>query len=74
MAKIRNYNKTHRPEDKVKSPRNLARVRDMDYRDLYFDSYPKSYQGTMRGTKPNRRMNGRPMGICTSCSNTRRRR
>ena len=42
MAKIRNYNRTHRREDEFKTPRNLSRVRDMDYRDLYFDSYPKS--------------------------------
>ena len=74
MAKIRNYNRTHRREDEFKTPRNLSRVRDMDYRDLYFDSYPKSYQTTLRGSRPNRRMNGRPMGVCGSCSSRRRRR
>ena len=73
MAKIRNYNRTNRKEDQFRSSRNMARVRDMDYRDLYFDSYPKSYQETLRGTRPNRRMNGRPMGVCGSCSSRRRR-
>ena len=73
MAKIRNYNRTHRREDQFKSPRNLARVRDMDYGDLYYDAYPETYKGTLRGTRPNRRINGRPMGVCGSCSGRRRR-
>jgi len=67
MSRIRN-NKNYRQEDNFKSPRRLARVRDMDFDDLYYDAYPESYKDTLRGKKPNRRMNGRPMGVCGSCS------
>ena len=51
MARIRS-NRNDRQEDNFKSSRRLARVRDMDAQDLYFDGYPESYKGTLRGMKP----------------------
>ena len=37
--------------------------------ELYYNNiYQPSYRNSGRATKPNRRMNGRSMGVCNSCS------
>ena len=57
-----------------RSMRKEAKKRGMDYRDLYvYNTYETPYYSTVQGKKPNRRMNGRPQGVCGSCQSRRRR-
>ena len=38
-----------------------------------YNTYETPYYSTVQGKKPNRRMNGRPQGVCGSCQSRRRR-
>ena len=56
------------------SMRRRARIREMDTSDLYrYDPYEVPYSSTVQGKRINRRMNGRPKGVCSSCRSRRRR-
>ena len=65
--------RAHRSKN-FRSKRRLARRREVDSSDIYrYNPYDNiSYSSTVRGRKPNRRMNGRPQGVCGSCSKRRR--
>ena len=58
-----------------RSMRRNARIREADSRDLNrYEPYSQSYNYTVHGNRPNRTMNGRPMGVCNSCAQRRQRR